>query len=68
MKKPICSICQKEIQPDENGWDGTNNAEPINDGSCCHDCNREVVIPARIRLSFAGKAPHRPALEQRIQW
>ena len=56
MKKPICSICQKEIQPDENGWDGTNNAEPINEGRCCHDCNNNVVIPARIRLSFTGKA------------
>jgi len=56
MKKPICSICQKEIQPDENSWDGTNNAEPVNDGRCCHDCNRTVVVPARIRLTFAGKA------------
>ena len=56
MKKPVCSICQSAIQPDENGWDGTNNAEPINEGRCCHDCNNKVVIPARIRLSFAGKA------------
>lgn len=45
----ICSICKLEIQPDANGWDGTNNAYPINDGRCCHDCNRAEVVPARIR-------------------
>jgi hypothetical protein len=51
-EKPVCSICQREIQPDPNGWDGTNNAEPINEGRCCNDCNTNVVIPARIRLTF----------------
>ena len=26
-----------------------NNAEPVNDGRCCSDCNSTVVIPARIK-------------------
>jgi len=47
-KKPICSICQLEIQPDNNGWDGTNNAQPVNDGVCCHSCDRTVVLNARL--------------------
>ena len=47
-KKPICSICQLEIQPDDNGWDGTNNPWPVNDGVCCHTCNNRVVLVARI--------------------
>ena len=47
-EKPICSICQLEIQPDNNGWDGTNNAQPVNDGVCCHSCDKTVVLPARL--------------------
>ena len=47
-KKPICSICQLEIQPDSNGWDGTNNAQPVNDGVCCHSCDSRVVLLARL--------------------
>ncbi len=40
--KKICSICGKE-------YDGFgNNAEPVNDGKCCDDCNINVVIPARL--------------------
>ena len=46
--KPICSICQLEIEPDDNGWDGTNNAEPVNDGLCCHTCDNRVVFQARL--------------------
>lgn len=38
----ICSICGKK-------YDGYgNNAQPINDGRCCDECNRKVVIPIRI--------------------
>ena len=47
--KPICSICKKEIQPDSWGWDGTNNADPINDGRCCNMCNDTIVTPARLK-------------------
>ena len=39
-----CSICNNEIN-DKFG----NNAEPVNDGRCCNDCNSTVVIPARIK-------------------
>ena len=40
----ICSICGIE-------YDGYgNNAEPINDGRCCDECNLSKVIPARLGL------------------
>ncbi len=39
-----CSICDNKID-DKFG----NNAEPVNDGRCCNDCNSTVVIPARIK-------------------
>jgi len=38
-----CSICEKNI-PDSQ----SNNAQPINNGRCCHECNMEVVIPTRL--------------------
>ena len=34
-----CSICEKTI----NGKYG-NNAQPINDGRCCDECNNLVII------------------------
>lgn len=48
-----CSICGKEIdkQYDKNGkmfWDEGHNAEPINSGRCCSNCNDNLVIPRRI--------------------
>lgn len=42
IKTQTCSICQLEF----TGWG--NNAEPINAGRCCDDCNKGIVIPARI--------------------
>ena len=46
--KPIvCSICHLPI-PDKMGWRHGNNAEPVNEGRCCDDCNSLVVIPARL--------------------
>ena len=39
-----CSICNNKIN-DKFG----NNAEPVNNGRCCSDCNSTVVIPARIK-------------------
>lgn len=49
-----CSICHKEI----TGY--SNNAQPINDGQCCSDCNINVVIPKRLKemniLKEAAKA------------
>ena len=56
MKKVKCSICSGYIKPlkDKDGniiWEHGNNAEPINDGRCCDDCNWSVVIPERLRIS-----------------
>ena len=55
----ICSICQGAAVPiytficqgdiDAQGtWLRGHNAEPINSGRCCSDCNSTVVIPARL--------------------
>ena len=40
-----CSICSETIpvQP-VTGWDQGNNAQPINDGRCCDDCNMLVIV------------------------
>jgi hypothetical protein len=43
-----CSICGNIITGG-HGWDGSHNADPINDGRCCDQCNQTVVIPARLR-------------------
>jgi hypothetical protein len=46
-----CSICGKNY----HRWG--NNAQPVNDGRCCDDCNATEVIPARIaRMYQARKA------------
>lgn len=37
-----CSICGNTYM----NWG--NNAEPINDGRCCDNCNYMKVLPARI--------------------
>lgn len=42
--KKVCSICKKEY----TGFG--NNAEPVNGGRCCDDCNMTVVIPARLNV------------------
>lgn len=44
-----CSICKKGIKVNPNGLSEGNNAEPINSGRCCDDCNIGVVIPARLK-------------------
>ena len=43
MKKKPCSICFKFF----DGYG--NNAQPINDGLCCDNCNRLVILE-RIRI------------------
>jgi hypothetical protein len=42
-KQFVCSICGKLA----SGW--SCNAAPVNDGRCCGDCDRFIVIPHRIR-------------------
>ena len=59
MKKEICSICKKEIAPvvyqGKVVWTQGDNAEPINNGRCCAECNYLVVIPARMRQINKGE-------------
>jgi hypothetical protein len=43
-KQRKCSICRKVLDPFV--WD--HNAQPINNGRCCGECNSMYVIPARI--------------------
>ncbi len=42
-EKFTCVICGKEFD------DYSYNAYPVKDGSCCEKCNRNVVIPARLK-------------------
>jgi hypothetical protein len=66
----LCSICGREIIKTEYGWDQGNNAEPVNSGRCCDDCDSNVVIPARLmrmkpEISWeaamaVGKMAHQP--------
>ena len=54
MIKMECSICKEEIDKQyHNGemfWDKGHNAQPINNGRCCTNCNNGIVIPYRISL------------------
>ena len=45
-----CSICKEDML----GKFG-HNAQPINDGRCCDWCNKEFVIPRRIKLQFESE-------------
>ena len=43
-----CVICELDITPDPNGWEGGFNAEPVASGQCCYNCDMNVVLPARL--------------------
>ena len=43
-EKHICSICGDEY------FGYGNNAQPVNDGRCCDECNLNIVVPYRIYL------------------
>lgn len=47
-EKRVCSICGREF----TGYG--NNAEPINDGICCDECNIGAVIPRRMAEQFGA--------------
>ena len=36
------------VDDKKNYNEDSNNAEPVNSGRCCNNCNEEVVIPHRI--------------------
>ena len=42
-----CSICGKNIEHKVT-FIGCN-AEPVNDGTCCQDCDMKIVTPRRLR-------------------
>jgi len=44
-----CSICYKELCKKEELDIHSHNAEPINNGRCCSECNDRHVIPARLK-------------------
>ena len=44
-----CSICELELT------DLGHNAEPINSGRCCDECNSTFVIPHRLKLQFESE-------------
>ena len=54
MKDKVCSICNGPIVPLKDQltgkvlWDKGNNAEPVNSGRCCDECNNSVVLTARL--------------------
>jgi len=45
----LCSICGEKL---DNEWG--NNAQPVNDGKCCNDCNKCIVIPERLKRFQIG--------------
>lgn len=47
-----CSICNKDIPVKDGGWSEGNNAQPVNDGRCCDECNMAVVVPARLHAAL----------------
>lgn len=40
---PICSICGMPYEGHGN------NAQPVNDGRCCNECDEEIVVPRRMQ-------------------
>ncbi len=44
-----CSICGESYE----GYG--NNAEPVNSGRCCDECNATIVIPRRIQDAINRK-------------
>ena len=50
-KNLVCSLCGKKI---ESIWN-SHNAQPLNNGRCCGDCNTTKVIPARLERANKGE-------------
>ena len=56
-----CSICENKIK-DKYG----HNAQPINDGICCEDCNYKKVIPIRMLQMSMGHSARRTPVHQDV--
>ena len=46
--EPQCCICGGPIA-EVNEWRDGHNAQPVADGRCCGHCNKNHVVPARVR-------------------
>ena len=42
-----CCLCKKKIKA-KGTWNQGNNAEPLQKGRCCDECNITKVIPSRL--------------------
>ncbi len=62
-----CSICKSEILPDVIGWDKGHNAEPVNSGRCCTNCNNTVVLHERIKLMFANQLDNAQKIDKAVR-
>jgi hypothetical protein len=47
-----CCLCEQEILPDANGWEGGHNPAPFAGDRCCGECNDRLVVPARIAMIY----------------
>jgi hypothetical protein len=64
----LCSICFNEIKP-VGSWTEGNNAEPVNMGRCCNDCDAAVVFPARMAMMMStdARAQYRDMLREQYE-
>ena len=51
-KKLVCSLCGVKL----NSIYESHNAQPLNTGRCCTDCNNLKVIPARLERASKGES------------
>jgi hypothetical protein len=51
MNEELCSICGKPIVG------RGHNAQPVEEGRCCDDCQLNVVLPTRATLSALEEEP-----------
>ena len=49
-----CSICKGQIEKKAH-WSEGHNAEPINNGRCCDECNDNIVTPTRLLQSATAQ-------------
>ena len=60
VAKLDCCLCGKQIDEQVTNakndkriiWIDGHNAEPLNSGRCCTDCNNQKVIPYRLMCSI----------------
>lgn len=63
-KRIRCSICKRRIDIELiSGWTQGNNAQPINAGRCCNDCNAMFVIPERLARMIRKEPPKLKVVE-----